>query len=81
MRRSRCATTPGDGTVKAKVVVVEVQSNYNNAAANRLGVVPDTTDVHCKDPIPFPFEMSPMRIVLSSSGMGAPPLSPTNWPT
>ena len=31
--------------VIAKVVVIKVQSNYNNAAANRLGVVPDTTDV------------------------------------
>ena len=31
--------------VIAKVVVIKVQSNYNNVAANRLGVVPDTTDV------------------------------------
>ena len=36
---------PGDGSVIAKVVVIKVQSNYNNVAANRLGVVPDTTDV------------------------------------
>ncbi len=41
IRRSRC----GDARVIAKVVVIKVQSNYNNAAANRLGIVPDTTDV------------------------------------
>ena|SRR5438552_12988844 len=45
MRHSGCFTTPGDASVKAKVVVIKVQSNYNNAAANRLGVVEDTTDV------------------------------------
>src|SRR5438034_7580620 len=44
MRRSRCATTPGEGTVKAKLVGIKVQSNYNNVVANRLGIVPDTTD-------------------------------------
>ena len=45
MRRSRCVTTPGHARVEAKVVVKKVQSNYNNAAANRLFVVEDTTDV------------------------------------
>ena len=43
MRRSRCATP--DRVIIAKVVVIKVQSNYNNVAANRLGVVEDTTDV------------------------------------
>jgi hypothetical protein len=37
----RCAT---ERVIIAKVVVIKVQSNYNNATANRLGVVPDTTD-------------------------------------
>src|SRR6266487_7143367 len=44
LRHSRCVTTPGEGTVKAKLVGIKVQSNYNNVAANRLGIVPDTTD-------------------------------------
>src|SRR5213596_3184231 len=42
MRHSRCAT---ERVIIAKVVVSKVQSNYNNAAANRLEVVEDTTDV------------------------------------
>ena len=37
MRRSRCATD--SVRVKAKLVGIKVQSNYNNVAANRLGVV------------------------------------------
>ena len=45
LRCSRCAISPADASVIAKVVVSKVQSNYNNVAANRLGVVPDTTDV------------------------------------
>src|SRR5260370_34700348 len=45
MRRSSCATTPAQGHVNAKVVVSSVYSNCNNGAANRLGVVEDTTDV------------------------------------
>ena len=65
MRHSRCVTTPGRARVKAKVVVSKVQSNYNNAAANRLGVVEDTTDVAGCGPEPVPVERSPMRIVLS----------------
>ena len=44
MRRSRCATAPGHPRVKAKLVGVKVQSNYNNVGANRLRVVEDTTD-------------------------------------
>jgi hypothetical protein len=44
MRRSRCATAPGHPRVKAKLVGIKVQSNYNNVAANRLRVVEDTTD-------------------------------------
>src|SRR5882724_748471 len=44
MRRSRCATR-GEGIVIAKVVVIKVQSNYNNVGAvNKLEVVEDTTD-------------------------------------
>ena len=45
LRHSRCATTPGGGSVIAKLVVIKVQSNYNNVVANGLGIVPDTTDV------------------------------------
>jgi hypothetical protein len=41
IRHSRCARA----SVIAKLVVIKVKSNYNNAAANRLRVVPDTTDV------------------------------------
>ena len=67
--------------VIAKLVVIKVQSNYNNVAANRLGVVPDTTDVAGCGPEPIQSEMSAMRIVMSSSSMGDPLLSPTNWPT
>ena len=53
MRRSRCATTPGHCTVKAKLIGIKVQSNCNNVAANWLGVVEDTTDeAGCKDPTP-----------------------------
>src|SRR5439155_18066553 len=44
LRHSRCLTTPAHDRVKAKVVVTSVQSNYNNGAANRLGIVEDTTD-------------------------------------
>ena len=54
MRRSRCATTPASASVIAKVVVIKVQSNYNNVAANRLGVVEDTTDVALQGPGPVP---------------------------
>src|SRR6266850_4439404 len=39
LRRSRCTTRIRG---KAKVVIIKVQSNYNNVAANRLGVVEDT---------------------------------------
>src|SRR6267154_4463162 len=42
LRHTRCTTRIRG---KAKVVVSKVQSNYNNVAANRLGVVEDTTDV------------------------------------
>ena len=80
MRRSRCVTTPGHARVEAKVVGSKVQSNYNNAAANRLGVVEDTTDVAGCGPGPIPVERSPMRIVLSSSG-GSPLGQPTKLPT
>jgi hypothetical protein len=45
IRHSRCAISPTDASVIAKVVVIKVKSNYNNAAANRLRVVPDTADV------------------------------------
>ena len=58
MRRSRCVTTPGHARVKAKLVVIKVQSNYNNAAANRLGVVEDTTDVAGCGPEPVRREVA-----------------------
>ena len=46
MRHSRCFTRCAtERVIIAKVVVQKVQSNYNNAAANRLEVVEDTTDV------------------------------------
>ena len=41
----RCATTLARAKISAKVIVGTVKSNYNNAAANRLEVVEDTTDV------------------------------------
>ena len=41
----RCVTTLARAKIPAKVVVGTVQSNYNNAAADRLEVVEDTTDV------------------------------------
>ena len=41
IRHIRCSGASGP----AKVVVSKVQSNENNAAANRLFVVEDTTDV------------------------------------
>jgi hypothetical protein len=44
IRHSRCIS-PTDTSVVAKVVVIEVKSNYNNAAANWLRVVPDTADI------------------------------------
>jgi hypothetical protein len=43
--RRRQFTRPTEGKVNAKLVGISVQSNYNNAAANRLVVGPDTTDV------------------------------------
>src|SRR6266404_4388610 len=42
MRRSRCITSV---RLKAELIGKSVQRNYNNVAANRLGVVEDTTDV------------------------------------
>src|SRR6476620_963894 len=51
VRRSRCgAISPTDAGVIAKVVVRKIQSNYNNVAANRLRVVPDTADVALQGP-------------------------------
>jgi hypothetical protein len=41
----RSAATLARAKIPAKVVVSTVQSNYNNAATNRLEVVEDTTDV------------------------------------
>jgi hypothetical protein len=41
----RFAATQARAKIPAKVVVYTVQSNYNNAAANRLKVVEDTTDI------------------------------------
>ena len=53
MRRSSWATTPARDRVKAKLIGIEVKSNCNNAAANRLGVVEDTTDEASCGPEPI----------------------------
>ena len=66
--------------VKAKLVGIKVQSNYNNVAANRLGVVPDTTDEAGCGPEPVSRDVGDA----DRKGFvvdGLPELSPTNWPT
>ena len=79
MRRSRCVTTPAHGRVKAKVVGIRVQSNYNNAAANRLGVVEDTTDEAGCGPEPVRRDVADAdrKVFVGDRGVAAP----TNWPT
>ena len=62
-RHIRCPTSLVRANIPAKVVVRKVYSNFNNAAANRLEVVEDTTDVALLAIAP-PRERSPMRIVL-----------------
>ena len=52
--------------VKAKVVVIKVQSNSTTLPPTGCSLLKIPPMKHAADPAPFPFEMSPMRIVRSS---------------
>ena len=70
MRRGGCAPALADGHVKAKVVVIKVRVTTTMLPPTGWGLLKIPPMKQATEPIPLPFERSPMRIVSIVRGLG-----------